>query len=316
MQVTDLDADVLLAALVLAVPDLILLIDRNGHFRAILGGADSTRYRNPYRIEKLVGSHLADVLPAGVAALCEAAIDTAIDERRTETIHYSLTESEVATAGPAVDPWRGLYWYEARVSPVPTSVNSQSCAVVVVTNITQRVEQQEKLAQLLPIDPLTGVLSRASFIQRYEEYGELNRRHGMPLSLAVLDVDRLDNVNSFCGFETGNRLLAAFARRLKDNVRVTDVLTRIGDDEFALLLPFTRKRGALMTVRRLQEEVRRHPFQCGTHEISTSFTAGIAEIAATQRATGLSVMLREAEAALQTAKQAGRGSVHVTDQDG
>jgi|GEM_PF-3491134 len=104
--------------------------------------------------------------------------------------------------------------------------------------------ENERLSERLHTDVLTGVASRAAW-EEILAIEELHRgRSGTTSSLVVVDVDRLKFVNDGDGHAAGDELLRTCARLLADNTRATDVVARIGGDEFAALLRYTDEAAA------------------------------------------------------------------------
>ena len=105
-----------------------------------------------------------------------------------------------------------------------------------------RLEQEIEVAA--SVDPLTGLRNRTRFLEDLRrEFGSA-RRYETPLSVIVLDVDGLRDVNAQQGFEAGDRLLLVLSELLLSRLRVSDIAARIGDDDFAVILPHTPLNGA------------------------------------------------------------------------
>jgi diguanylate cyclase (GGDEF)-like protein/PAS domain S-box-containing protein len=115
-------------------------------------------------------------------------------------------------------------------------------------------EANSKLRQLVNTDSLTGVANRRCFDQRLEQEWLRLQRERQPLSLIVLDVDYFKKYNDFYGHPQGDRCLIQIAQALSSQVtRSTDLVARIGGEEFALLLPNTPLKGAETIAQRLQD---------------------------------------------------------------
>lgn len=104
-------------------------------------------------------------------------------------------------------------------------------------------------------DALTGILNRRAFYDRGKREVLRARRYGHPLSLIYIDLDRFKNINDRSGHTEGDRLLIALARAMTAAIRETDVLARIGGDEFALVLPETGPEAARSMTERLVETI-------------------------------------------------------------
>lgn len=108
----------------------------------------------------------------------------------------------------------------------------------------ENVQLQHELELVQAVDPLTGLRNRHRFFEDLKRELGACRRYGSPLSLVVLDVDGLRDVNETRGYDAGDRLLLTLGELLLTRLRVTDIAARIGDDDFAVILPRTPLAGA------------------------------------------------------------------------
>ncbi|UCF67826.1 MAG: GGDEF domain-containing protein [Acidobacteriota bacterium] len=110
-----------------------------------------------------------------------------------------------------------------------------------------------RFAQTLDLalrDPLTSLLNRRGFDTFLEREGHRAIRHDRSLAVLVIDLDQFKNINDFFGHAAGDRALVTVATVLKESARRTDVMARIGGDEFAVLLPDTTAENAMILGRR------------------------------------------------------------------
>ncbi len=113
-------------------------------------------------------------------------------------------------------------------------------------------------ARLLSItDPLTGVFNRRHFEQRLAEETGRGHRYGHTTCVLCIDIDHLKAINDGFGHKAGDNALAAVGRTLSRNVQAIDLVARIGDDEFAVLLPKTSAAQASALSQRILTEVAR-----------------------------------------------------------
>ena len=108
----------------------------------------------------------------------------------------------------------------------------------------ENAQLQHELELLQSVDTLTGLRNRHRFFEDLRREVAAARRYDSPLSLVVLDVDGLRDVNETRGFDAGDRLLLTLGELLLTRLRVTDIAARIGDDDFAVILPRTPIVGA------------------------------------------------------------------------
>ncbi len=155
-----------------------------------------------------------------------------------------------------------------------------------------RAAEVERLAEMAITDPLTGLRNHRAF---QEDIGrELQRvaRTGIPVALAIVDVDELKAVNDSQGHQAGDERLQALADAIRAAGRAADAAYRVGGDEFAVILPEARAWGALEFVQRLRAAT-----QAGG---GFTVTAGISEALALRSKDDL---IREADLALLGAKR-------------
>ncbi|MDH4139836.1 MAG: diguanylate cyclase, partial [Coriobacteriia bacterium] len=116
-------------------------------------------------------------------------------------------------------------------------------------------ETNEMLEQVATSDSLTGLLNRRGFDERLSEEVARGHRYGSPLSLMMMDIDGFKDVNDRLGHAAGDAVLRGVAAVLREGLRETDIPTRYGGDEFALVLPGIRKTEAYAVAEKLREAV-------------------------------------------------------------
>jgi two-component system cell cycle response regulator len=156
-------------------------------------------------------------------------------------------------------------------------------------------------------DALTGLGNRRAFDQAMRQEVARAQRYDLRLCLAILDLDHFKRINDTHGHAAGDAVLAAFARRLSRLARDSDRLFRHGGEEFAALLTDTEHAGGVAFARRAVEATGAQPLTAGEVRLSVTCSAGVAELSA-HDGTG-DAMLRSADAALYSAKRAGRNRV-------
>ncbi|MEV4422217.1 diguanylate cyclase [Patulibacter sp. NPDC049589] len=164
-------------------------------------------------------------------------------------------------------------------------------------------EAREQLAEMAFTDHLTGLNNQRAFSDRLEEEVRRCHRYRRPLSLIVFDLDHFKLINDTHGHAAGNRALAEFATRLLAVRRGSDVIARVGGEEFAWMLPETEGRSAIVAAERARTAIADTPFQ-GVGRITSS--VGICSL---EDADDAQQLYRRADLALYWAKAAGRNTI-------
>jgi diguanylate cyclase (GGDEF)-like protein/PAS domain S-box-containing protein len=220
--------------------------------------------------------------------------------------------------------WRGeflnrkkngeLYWEYASISAITDSTGSITHFVAVNEDITARKEAEEKILQLnaelellAMTDHLTNLYNRRYFMQRGAEEFKRARRNNQPLALLMLDVDQFKKVNDTHGHEAGDMALQQIAAVLKSTLRETDILGRMGGEEFAILLPNTQSKEAGLLAERILQAVGVLLFKIPGKLLTITVSIGVVVI--TDEMSGLDDLLRNADLAMYSAKRRGGNRV-------
>ena len=158
-------------------------------------------------------------------------------------------------------------------------------------------------------DHLTGLYNRRYFTKRADEEIQRALRHQAPLSMLMADVDHFKRVNDTYGHATGDRVLQAVAGILKDALRITDVCSRYGGEEFAVLLPHTPGDNAYHVAERIRETLGQTRYTGLGLPADANVTISVGIATCPGDATELDELLELADKALYRAKDAGRDTV-------
>ena len=161
-------------------------------------------------------------------------------------------------------------------------------------------------------DPLTGLSNRHHFDSRFEVECMLAKHRQTLLSLVIVDIDEFSKVNLKYGNMGGDAVLKAVASVLRTVVRVSDILARVGGEEFALILLDTNADDARIVAEKMRRHVEENPIKVPGADVGVRVTisCGIAEYLGTS-ATPESIYAR-ADKALVTAKERGRNQVAIS----
>lgn len=170
-------------------------------------------------------------------------------------------------------------------------------------------EATAELRRMATTDPLTGLWNRRHLLERLEAETGRSRRNGRPLCLAILDVDHFKRVNDLHGHPAGDEVLRVLAALLKEAVRLSDVVGRMGGEEFAILMPETDRAQARLVCERLGRAVAQRPIRLPSGEdLKVTLSTGIALMAGRE---GSDRLISRADSALYDAKAGGRNCVKL-----
>src|SRR5262249_308209 len=117
-----------------------------------------------------------------------------------------------------------------------------------------------KLEALATTDGLTGLKNHRAFQEYLEQEFERAARYGLPLSLAMLDVDHFKQYNDTYGHPAGDEVLKTLAELLQDKIRLTDFVARYGGEEFVIVLPNTGGTAAREAIERVRAAIEGLPW--------------------------------------------------------
>jgi len=201
--------------------------------------------------------------------------------------------------------------FEVELTTTPIMEDGRQTGVeVVFTDITRRKEMESELMRLATTDPLTGLPNRRSFIQEVEVemvHSRFSPRNST--AFLMIDLDHFKRVNDDFGHAGGDTVLKAFAAELQKILRKSDLLGRIGGEEFGVLLRYTDLPSAMRLAEKLRARVSAMeiPFEGKTVRITVSIGISV------QRPVddSLDTLMSRADSAMYAAKKAGRDRVET-----
>lgn len=190
-------------------------------------------------------------------------------------------------------------------------LSQQRAATDAQLRMQQLQQELKQLSEVVRIDQLTGVLNRRGMDEAFNTEIARYQRSGEPLSIALLDIDNFKVLNDQHGHAVGDEALKHLANVVKRTVRPTDIVTRMGGEEFVVLLPNTRLQDAVITMSRLQRALTKEYFLGNNQKLLITFSAGVALFNVEDDMH--SILLR-ADQAMYLAKHAGKNRV-MTEAD-
>lgn len=233
-------------AIVTAIPDLIFVIDEDGVFN------DCQIKQDIFTIlpkDQFIGKTLWDVLPPEIAETGFQKIKSALKNDSLESFQYNLDTPE------------GGRYYELRA--VKCRENE---VIAIVRDITLRHIAEKEIEFLSYQDQLTGVYNRRFF---EEELKRLDNKNNLPLTIVMADVNGLKLINDSFGHAAGDELLKRVTKVIINGCDNGEIISRIGGDEFVILLPKTDNIEAGKVINRISELASQE--QVASINISISF---------------------------------------------
>jgi diguanylate cyclase (GGDEF)-like protein len=174
-------------------------------------------------------------------------------------------------------------------------------------DITDLVRNAEQLERLATTDPLTGLHNRRHFLALADAEWSRFQRYQRPLSILMIDIDYFKSVNDRFGHDAGDEALTLVAEACRDRQRGSDIVGRIGGEEFALLLPETDMLQACVVAERVRIALIARPFIAEDAPVTLTVSIGVA--AATLGMSGPGALMKAGDQALYAAKAQGRNRV-------
>jgi diguanylate cyclase (GGDEF)-like protein/PAS domain S-box-containing protein len=183
--------------------------------------------------------------------------------------------------------------------------------VMQAVDISERKRLENQLQEIADRDALTGLFSRRRFQEELDREVSRARRHGRPGALLLLDLDGFKQVNDTLGHAAGDELLTRIGEALRSILRDSDVLARVGGDEFALILPDTDVAAARVVGEKLVEAVRASgSVSVGGRSAGVTVSVGITPVSGGPE-LDVAKLLIESDLAMYHAKESGKNRVAV-----
>ena len=242
------------------------------------------------RSEDVTGRHIEDILP--FADLKEAINDALASGNES---HDLVLESSS----------EGNRFFRISISRIkPAEDTAESQVLLVIEDITERKRSEEKIIQLANYDNLTGLPNRRLLMNFINQTITLVGRRALYAAVLFIDLDRFKLINDTLGHSAGDELLKEVAERLKKCVRLSDIVGRLGGDEFIALLPDIEQIEDVIIICKRIYSIFEIPVKLGDHEVSVMTSIGIS-IYPTDGDDG-DTLLRKADVAMYRAKSDGK----------
>ncbi|WP_223788763.1 EAL domain-containing protein [Marinicella meishanensis] len=195
---------------------------------------------------------------------------------------------------------------DLRVNCIYNEKKIPSHYIATLTDITYRKNTEEELKQLANYDALTGLPNRSWMMIRLQQFLQRAQHNDSHMAVMFVDLDHFKNINDSLGHSIGDELLVAAAKRLEQCVRKSDMVARIGGDEFTIgIIDYASISDVIRVAEKVLKKMSK-PFQLTNHELIITPSIGIATY--NQDNTDVETLLMQADTAMYHAKESGRNN--------
>ena len=220
---------------------------------------------------------------------------------------FAVTGCIVALIGASINGYAFPTVTDNEVRSISVGISSLFAAIYlgvmgsIMTTLNERDE--ERLGTMANHDALTSTLNRRGLQNAFDELMP------GPHCLVALDLDHFKSVNDRYGHETGDHVLTEFAERLRDSLRRTDSISRLGGEEFAIIMRNTTQNVGYAIIDRIRQEIANQGIAIpgNTEAELVTFSAGLISL---DCELNLDVQLNQADELMYKAKHQGRNQVH------
>ena len=182
-----------------------------------------------------------------------------------------------------------------------------SGAFILLAMAKERAEFRHRTAAM--VDPLTGVANRRAFLQDASLIAKRHSDNPRPTAVLAIDLDRFKLINDRFGHAVGDRVLAIFAGAARKSMRGSDLIGRLGGEEFSAVLTETSREKAVEVAERIRESFAQMAQDVDGHPVCATVSIGL--VHCQERMLDIRNLLRQADNALYCAKERGRNRVEV-----
>lgn len=241
-------------------------------------------------------------------ALCEEQDEAFLSSLNEDTIKFEKHESEVILE----TPYGKRTWVKVNACSLFNEDGEFSGLILSFSDVTAHRMNEFRLQEIAEKDQLTGLTNRAFFSDRLKNALRGVSRFGA-VALLFIDLDEFKFINDTYGHQSGDSLLIEVARRLTDVLRQVDTVARLGGDEFTVIITNVRNTNDISAIANKVLDALMKPVNVGDCElfISCSIGIGVAQSAEIDEGS----LMRQADAALYSAKQNGRNQFCFYSED-
>ncbi|MCI9139436.1 MAG: diguanylate cyclase [Lachnospiraceae bacterium] len=235
----------------------------------------STDKEGDVRQNKSYDEVLKDFLTSSVYEEDKEKVEAALS-RKSLLQRYENGEDEITVELRRTDGEKGVYWTEYRLHLAKESDSSDVRAIVLVKNIDYQKRRELSLQYKAQIDALTQLYNRETTESFIDAFLAGQKKNGLIQAFMILDLDNFKQINDIFGHAQGDFVLTDVASKIRGNFRKTDVLGRLGGDEFIILMKDVDSIDDVGISARELVKVIKHTYEEGGQKVTISASVGIA----------------------------------------
>jgi diguanylate cyclase (GGDEF)-like protein/PAS domain S-box-containing protein len=284
-------------ALLESAPDAMVIVNSHGHIALV--NAQAERMFG-YRRDELIGQSIRILIPERHRERHRAHQRDYLRDARARPMGSDLELHAQHKDGTE---------FPVEISLSPLETDEGTLVSSAIRDITERKRSEALLQDLADRDGLTALLNRRKFEEHLAQEVALVDRYGGEAAMLLIDIDSLKDLNDTLGHACGDEMIRSVAAVVTSRMRQTDVVARVGGDEFAVLLPRTTAPAARAVAEDLIQTMRAQDLVLSGHHLRPSVSIGVAAFEA--GAVASDDVMVAADLGLYAAKDAGRNQVAV-----
>ncbi len=289
-----------LAAVVEAAEDGVIVIDSN---MAIIYANEGAERMFGYPSDEILGKPLDILLPERHRAGHEEFV--------LEFGESSDTSRRMGQRRTITGQTKAGDEFPAQATIVKLGMGSEAMYAAIVRDVTQEQLHLQQVEHMARTDALTGLANRREFFERAgHEFGRF-RRYGHPAALLIVDIDHFKAINDTYGHGVGDDSLQRLANVLRSSFRSTDVIGRLGGEEFAIMMLAADESIAHQLGERFRRSI--EALKISTESAEFGFTVSIGASCFSRQDETVDITLARADRALYAAKNGGRNRLFFGD---
>lgn len=268
--------------------------------------ADGTLVEVNDALGRILGRSGPELLQQGITGLLYPDDRPAAAERLGEV--YSGTRASVGLEQRFVRGNGTIFWGKLTLSASPGN-GGDHALIAVLEDVSEARAHSERLSYEARHDALTGLINRREFERQVDALIDETRHEDTRHTLGFVDLDQFKQVNDTCGHAAGDALLEQIARVMARQLRSSDILARVGGDEFGLLLRNCPVERGIEVAKKLRHAVDEFEFSWNGRVFNVGTSTGLVELSGDF--AGAVTAMHAADSACYVAKQAGRDRIQV-----